>query len=232
MYADIDYSGKLYRAVFIKKYREEDTHEYCKYRKKRIYFFLYEPIVWRVLQITDNAAMIVSEKLIDAQEYSVQNDKKTEYYKNSYEHSYARAWLNGTFIETAFNEAEKALIQTTVVCNAGYTTKKENNPYACNDTVDKVFVLSYKEAEALFADNKDRWKKLTEYAKSQGCWGYATRDAKYDNDCWMLRSPGHTHENFIRCVGYGGGIGDGGFSCASAMYCALEAIAPALYIKI
>ena len=228
MYADIDYSEKLYRAVYIKKYRDED----CTYRKKRIYIFLYEPIVWRVLQITDNTAMLVCEKLIDGQEYSIQNDRKTEYYKNNYEHSHVRAWLNSTFIQTAFNDTEKKSIQTVTVCNAGYTTKKENNPYTCNDTADKVFLLSYKEAETLFADNKDRWKKLTEYAKSQGCWGYMTRDAKYDNGCRMLRSPDHIHENFIRLVGDSGGIGSGGFSCSSAMYYALEAVAPALYIKI
>lgn len=233
MYADVEYLDKFYRVVYRKKHREGNfEYEFSDYPDESIYVFLYESIEWRVLKIIDNRAMLVSEKLIDAQEYSIKKDQKTEYYKNNYEHSNVRAWLNSIFLETAFGETEMSAIETVTVCNAAHTTKKANNPYACNDTVDKVFLLSFEEAQMLFADNKDRWKKLTAYAKSQGLSGYKTHDAKYSNDGWVLRSPCHTHENFIRCVGYGGGLGDGGFSTSKSSYCALEAIAPALYIKI
>ena len=54
-----------------------------------------------------------------------------------------RAWLNGTFLSTAFTSAEQAKLQTV-------TVKAEDNPYygtgAGNDTQDKVYLLSIREA--------------------------------------------------------------------------------------
>lgn len=236
MYADIEYSGRRYRVVYRKKHRESKIlYEYTKYRDKKIYVFIYEPIVWRVLKITNDRALLVSEKILDAQEFFVGENRKIGdqvIYINNYEYSYVRQWLNDLFFATAFNDNEKPVIETTSVCNAPYTTKKEPNPYCCNDTADKVFLLSFEEAKALFINNKDRWKKATEYAKSQGCSVYATHDAKFNNAGWWLRSPDHKYENHVRCVGDGGGMGDGGFSCSNEPVNALEAIAPALCIKI
>jgi hypothetical protein len=236
MYADIIYLDKRYRLVYMQKHRESDfIYKDTSYFDNKIYAFIFEPILWRVLNIVDNKALLVSQKLIDEQEFFVgrrrRKDKKT-IYMNNYEYSHIRSWLNNNFYETAFNESEKSIILTTEVCNNSYTTKNENNCYVCNDTLDKVFLLSFNEAKTLFANNKDRWKKATEYTKSQGCFAYKTPDAKYNNAGWWLRSPDHKYENCVRCVGYGGGLGDGGFSCSNEPANTLASIAPAIYIQL
>ncbi|MCM1368085.1 MAG: DUF6273 domain-containing protein [Roseburia sp.] len=236
MYADIEYSGRRYRVVYRKKHRESKiSYEYAEYRDNNFYAFIFEPIMWRVLKTVGDTALLVSAKLLDAQEFFAGEKRKIGdqvIYMNNYEYSYVRRWLNDMFFVTAFNDSEKSFIKTTSVCNAPQTTKKAPNPYCCSDTEDNVFLLSFEEAKTLFVDNKDRWKKATEYTKSQGCLAYKTHDAKFNNAGWWLRSPDHKYENCVRCVGYGGGMGDGGFSCANEPTCALEAIAPALCIKI
>ena len=232
MYADINFSDKRYRVVYKKKHRDGEVYEFSDYPDGKIYITLYEPILWRVLKITDNKAMIVSEKLIDGQEFSIlkkRERKKAKINKNNYEYSFVRQWLNNEFFETAFNDIEKSAVETIVVCNAASTTRNEINPYACNDTEDKVSLLSFQEAKTLFENNKARWKKVTEYAKMQGCFGYRTHDAKYDNSSWWLRSPHNKIETWVMEVGDGGGLhGFGSFDNCEA----IKGIAPAVYIKI
>ena len=234
MYADIEYAGKRYRLMYKEKYRGSKLlSKYCDYRNKRIHVFLYEPIVWRVLKITDNVAMLSAERALDAQEFCVKKNglcKRKDGYKNNYEHSYIRQWLNCAFFETAFDDAEKALISTSVICNGPQTIKSSKDTVTCNDTEDKVFLLSFEEAKTLFANNKDRWKKATEYTKARDGFAYKTHDAKYNNVSWWLRSP--CLECSVRCVGDGGGIAAGGGSSAREAACALEAVVPAVYIKL
>ena len=80
-------------------------------------------------------------------------------------------WLNGEFIETTFDEDEQAQILSSEV-------SADANPYydtdPGNDTVDKVFLLSVKEAEQYFASDDSR---ICEY-DGEACW-------------WWLRSTGY-----------------------------------------
>lgn len=232
MYVDLDYSGNLYRMVYKHRHRNKQTfyYEINRYRDRRTYVFLYEPIVWRVLKIEDGKALLSSQKVLDGQEFFVERKRKPNERnipRNNYEYSYIRWWLNNVFYETAFSDAEKAAIETTLVDNAPYTTKHATNYFACNDTEDKVFLLSYQEAKTLFADNKDRYKKTTAYARASDCYGYPTRDQKLNNGHWWLRSPQYDNEYHVRTVGDGGGCE---LSTEPARF--LNAVVPAIVIKV
>ena len=54
-----------------------------------------------------------------------------------------------------------------------------------NDTEDKVFLLSEKEAETLFSNDDERIAKATEYAEKSGVYVNEEKAAY-----WWLRSPG------------------------------------------
>lgn len=237
LYADVIAEAKKYRCVYLLKSRNEMFgYEYSDYIAKRVYRFSYDPIAWRVLKIENGIALCVAESILDASEYfagdTVRNLCGKEVYQNNYRHSAIRLWLNGAFFETAFTERERLPIIAASVKNGAETTKCAVNPYACEDTLDKVFLLSFQEAQTLFCDNRARQKKATEYAKSQDCSEYRTRDEKYNNAVWWLRSPHHKYCNDIRCVGIGGGLGDGGFSTSGAQTHSHEGVVPAIRVRL
>ena len=140
------------------------------------------PIEWRVLDIHDGKALILSEYLLDTSVYYYDMADVT------WETSSLRKWLNGTFYDAAFSESEKSLIQTV-------TIKNPDNPVygtpGGNDTEDKVFCLSLEEAQLYFKDANDRMTAPTDYAISHGA--ALSNDRMLDNGMktgwWWLRSP-------------------------------------------
>ena len=141
-----------------------------------------EPIEWRVLDIQDRNAVIISEYLLDATVYYFDMADVT------WEMSSLRKWLNGDFYEKAFSDSEKSYIQTV-------TNRNPDNPIygtpGGNDTEDKVYCLSLEEAQIYFKDAKDRMTAPTEYAIKQGA--AVNESSKLDNGMvtgwWWLRSP-------------------------------------------
>ncbi|MBQ4061077.1 MAG: hypothetical protein IJD46_03535, partial [Bacilli bacterium] len=110
-----------------------------------------------------------------------------------------RAWLNGYdgtnynvdnytgkgFIDIAFTEEERKLINETLVDNSASTTGSEINNYACNNTLDKIYLLSYQDAKnKYFTTYEERKAKPTDYAKARGV--YESSNG-YGN--FWLRSP-------------------------------------------
>ena len=102
-------------------------------------------------------------------------------------------------------------INTTIVENSLASTGDTSNPYICNDTYDKVYLLSYKDItneEYGFKDNASRQKQLTDYAKALGC--YMDTDTEYyNNGCYWLRSPRSNIDDFARYVHSSGVIYSG-----------------------
>ena len=141
-----------------------------------------EPIEWRVLEIKDDEALIISEYLLEPQVYNIEMEDIT------WEDSSLRIWLNGDFYDTAFSASEKSHIQTV-------TIKNPDNPLygtpGGNDTEDNVFCLSLEEVQIYFADANDRMAALTDYAISRGA--SVNEDTKLENGMktgwWWLRTP-------------------------------------------
>lgn len=165
------------------------------------------PIEWLVLARDGDKALLISRYGLDAQPYNKDHTSVT------WETCTLRTWLNGTFYNKAFSSAEQAAILTTNVdnsknqCYSGWSTSSGNNMQ------DKVFLLSYAEANKYFGvtyDNSSNTKSRvapTAYAIAQGAWtNYSnkTTDSTYAG-WWWLRSPG-TYQDYAAIVYFVGSL--------------------------
>lgn len=191
-YKDIEYAGEKYRGVYFTAYRpffatSSETESYQKangYVSGTVYWFLYEPIKWRILTSNSSAAMLMAETVIDSQEYYINTDNRTKdgktIYANNYAESNIREWLNDTFYNTAFSISQRQAIKVTTVGNDADTS---------DETKDYIFLASSKDcATPGYGINRSSYlqKESTDYAKSQGAYGGQYHDGR----CWWwLRSP-------------------------------------------
>ena len=195
-YIDITEEGERYRGIFFASYRPtyvlrssaagtsyQDDNGYLT---GTVYWFKYEPISWTVLkENADGASLILCDSILDCQEFDYNDSDGT--YHNDYSRSSIRDWLNASFLNTAFTADEKSKILDTTVDNSVASTGHLQNPNACADTTDKVFLLSYMEAvnDQYGLEVKEaRIKEGTAYAKAQGL--YVEADG---GNSWWLRSP-------------------------------------------
>ena len=140
----------------------------------------FEPITWQVLDVQDGKAFLVSLYALDAVSYSS--------YTNNYywELSPMRNFLNDDFLLGAFTKEERRAILLTKIDNT--KAQNENTMIKSNgpDTEDKIFLMSYTEAEKYFPDNDSRVCMPTEYAISRG----VVPDQVRGSCMWRLRTGG------------------------------------------
>ena len=148
-----------------------------------------KPIKWIVMKNEGNQVLLLSKYVLDAKPYYEEVEEVT------WETSDIRKWLNNEFYTTAFNKAEKAKIQTSLIKNED---NSENGTSGGNDTEDKVFLLSEKEAETLFSNDEERIAKATEYAEKSGV--YVNEEKAV---LWWLRSPGCSRDYAAEVSYYG-----------------------------
>ena len=161
------------------------------------YYFKVEPIRWRILSESNGNAFILCDSIIANKAYDSSN--------NNYANSDIRAWLNDEFYKTAFGDLQQALIQTTEVDNSVYSTGY-SNPYACGNTFDKVFLLSYREVTNSaygFASSSTydtaRQMLTSDFSRATGA-GMGTDSSCYGNGWWWLRSPSNNYSIYARDV--------------------------------
>ena len=240
-YIDVEEGGEKYRGVYFTSYRPKDpTSSFSAdygyqgnngYATSTVYWFKYEPISWTVLSenTTDGTALIFCDMIIDSQQYDYEDGS----YSNNYAESTIRKWLNENFYNTAFNDLQKQIILTTTVDNSAATTSLSTNQYACENTEDKIFLLSYQDiinSNYGFSSNylnsdTARQKKTTDYAQAQGA--YTKTSSSYaGNGCWCLRSP-YDDSSYIAC-----GVDNGGEICFDYVYYTRYGVVPALQIKL
>ena len=206
------------------------------------YYFKVEPIRWRILSESDGSAFILADGIIANHYYHHTTSSTTidgeKVYANNYKHSDIRAWLNGEFLDTAFVEVAQSLIETTEVDNSAYSTGYSSNEYACENTFDKVFLLSYREvvnSEYGFASDYsdyDTARRMTvsDYARSTGA-HINTSSSYFGCGYWWLRSPDDNNSGSARSVfgdGYAG-ISDYVYGVRSDYY---SGVVPALNITL
>lgn len=139
-----------------------------------------EPVEWYVLAKENNKILLISKYVLDCKPYNATRNDVT------WETSSLREWLNDTFINNAFSLKEEAMIMNTRISadkNPSFTT----NPG--NETRDKVFILSVKEANDYLGSFGAKNSEPTDYVIANRL------DDKNDSkeDCWYwLRSPGNT----------------------------------------
>ena len=176
-------------------------------------------IEWLVLARDGKKALLISRYGLDVQKYHSEERKIT------WRNCSLRRWLNSTFLNKAFTATEQSAILMTIVDNSNdqgyYSTDGGDN------TQDKVFLLSYAEANKYLAITDDGYNEAldieaTAYAKERGA--YIVGKTTYWC-CWWLRSPGEVNSE-ATCVRPGGNIGSHYVSHPS------NAVRPALWVNL
>ena len=168
------------------------------------------PIEWLVLKNDGSRALLISKYALDCRQYNTSGANVT------WETCTLRKWLNGTFLDAAFSESERAMIPSVTVSadkNPSYSTSPGNS------TTDQVFLLSITEVNNYFSSNSARQCQGTAYCYAQGAY-------KADNgNCgWWLRSPGDYSNdaayvyNFGRVDGSGINVNYDGYAVRPALW--------------
>lgn len=165
------------------------------------------PIEWLVLARDGEKALLISRYGLDAQPYNKDDTSVT------WETCTLRTWLNGMFYNKAFSSAEQAAILTTNVDNSKSQCYSGWNTSGGNNTQDKVFLLSYAEANKYFgvpygnSSNTKSRVAQTAYAIAHGTWASSSNKTADGTDAgwWWLRSPGN-YQDFAAVVDTDGSL--------------------------
>ncbi len=220
--AELTDEGSRTRRMEIKRQQIRDTQEgkyftFGRYEKDNKTENGPEPIEWMVLDRDGDRVLVISRYVLDCIRYD------EEYRRVTWETCTLRAWLNGEFLDSAFDADERLLIRTAHV-PADPNPDFDVDPG--EDTEDKLFLLSIPEAEAYFhpdpyvvprvgIDAEERQKqgakfeanpstlycKATAYAAAQGNIprGGVFKGAAH----WWLRAPGMRASSAATADAYG-----------------------------
>ena len=172
--------------------------------------FRAEPIKWRVLSVDGDDALLLADQCLDARAYHDEKDEKI-----TWENCTLRKWLNEEFYNTVFTEEEKKAVKETTVVNEDNVYKdadgEEYKVEGGNDTKDKVYLLSDKEAsnstygfDTEFEKSNTRQAKTSDYVKAKKVNG---GDSEGMYCCWWLRSPGFVSDR-VNTVYVDGAFGE------------------------
>ena len=230
----LEYGSGEYKKVTAAPYKSgyESASGTMTFVKGTTYYFKVEPIEWRVLSGKGKTiGLVMAEKILtNSAYYTSRNDRSVSgstVHANNYQYSTLRAMLNGYdgssysvdnftgkgFLDVAFTETEKAYITTTTVDNSAATTDSSTNSYACANTSDKIFALSYQDllntsygfnSSTEYVDS--RAGVLTDYARATGT-DMFTGSPYYGAGCWLPRSPSASGSYIVSYVKLGGCLG-------------------------
>jgi hypothetical protein len=166
---------------------------------------------WRVLDIQDGKALILSDKILTKRVYHMSSDSRI-----TWAESEMREYLNSEFIDDIFTSKEKARIAEVSLENKG------NQWFEMDDdiqTVDKVFLLSIEEVVRYFGDSGKLSNRPGDATYIDDMYNSARIAYTTDGTAsmWWLRSPGATAirrdtiVSHAAHVGPGGGLGITGF---------------------
>lgn len=161
----------------------------------KYYYFRVEPILWRVLDVRDDEAILLSDKVLTVKDFNA--DKRN----GKWSDSYIRDWLNVRFSARAFTSDEQKWLKHDRLDNKT-TAHKSTKRYVGEDTEDSVFLLSHAEAVrrlmgfSIVSDKKDPERRAhsSDYAKAMGAFCSHEEDF-LDCSNWWLRSPGTTERS-------------------------------------
>ena len=182
-------------------------------------YFKVEPIKWRVVSTNygGKKLLMANQVLSMCEYYDTKEEDRVNIHPNNYKESKVRAFLNGLeynksgttdssflakgFLQTAFSSSDLASILDTTVDNSADSTAcpgvSPATGSACENTTDKIFLLSLKEAtdssygfptHDAGSMGNTRIIKSSDYAKACGV-DYPLLDPDRYGSIWQLRSP-------------------------------------------
>ena len=186
---------------------------------------------------SENSLLLAEKILTGGIPYYVDRDTRTiigepnTVYANNYKYSTIRAWLNGSyetddtqeknykgkgFLQTAFTTSAQNLIEETTVDNSNESTFGRgetggSNSFVCDNTKDKIFLLSSQEATTEeygftkydeYGEGNTRIRVTTDYAQATGAYQSST-DGR--GGWWWLRSPDSSNTCRMLRIGSDGG---------------------------
>ncbi|MCR5491447.1 MAG: DUF6273 domain-containing protein [Bacilli bacterium] len=186
-FKDVEYNNAKYRGVHMVSYRPretrlgkstlstvQDNNGYLLTKDAdgnyvpKTFWFKYEPIKWVVLDTKETGEKLLNATIgLDAQDFH-HTAKNGD---NNYANSFIRGWMNNDFYNAAFTAEDQAKVLTTEVDNSKSSTSDfdiELTDYGCENTNDKVFLLSFQELMKYMPTNDSRVRYCSEYAKCQG----------------------------------------------------------------
>jgi len=137
---------------------------------------------WRVLDVQNNKALILTENIIEKREYH----KEWEWI--TWETCTLRKYLNGDFLQKFTSEQRKRIEETLII--------NSNNPWSGtkggSDTKDKIFLLSIEEIVKYFGDSGQLKNKNLNNGYYINDQYNSNRITKFGNEAvyWWLRSIG------------------------------------------
>ena len=116
------------------KYKVNDTYEFGRYPQTASGEI--QPIIWRILDVDSNLHLLqlLSEKILDHQVFSLYQYSTGEQ-SNDWDTSNIKHWLNDTFLNNAFNDEEKDIIEYNT---REYARGKEFNAYVCLPSISDI----------------------------------------------------------------------------------------------
>ncbi|MDR1464794.1 MAG: DUF6273 domain-containing protein [Oscillospiraceae bacterium] len=170
---------------------------------------------WRVLEVRDGKALIITEDIMTGRAYNEANEDVT------WETCTLRTYLNGEFYDSFVPVDRKRIVDTEV--------RTPSNPWYETDggkvVTDKIFLLSIEEVLKYFGNSKLGKEEYFWFSDEND----EKRKANFENDYhwWWLRSPGILPIDAV-CVLIGGYVGLGGIFVSESS----GGVRPALWIDL
>jgi hypothetical protein len=204
--------------------------------KETIKFGAYD---WLVLDERDDNLLIITRDVIELRPYD------SEFTDENWETCTLREYLNGRFFGKFTPDEQARIVETTVSNpkNPWYDTR------GCDDTSDKIFLLSIEEADLYFSGGGERLTErmrefdydcgeYTEVEVGSAVGGFfsneydESRQSNYNGDpaFWWLRSPG-VHHASAAFVCDSGGIGVMGLDLYAILDVGAAGVRPVLWLK-
>ena len=152
------------------------------------YYFKVEPIKWKILSESNGKLSLYCTSIVD------QSIWNTSYLALNYKSSIVRSFLNGSFLNTAFSANEQAIISSSTVDNSASSLHSDGASYACENTQDKVYLLSYanvKDGGTYGFSTSTRYKPASDFAKAKGLF-VSESPANENTTMYWTRSPSGT----------------------------------------
>lgn len=181
--------------------------------KPGINYFRFEPVSWMILSDNNGEKKLFSEHVLDASPFEmegydyfdVENGINVRRY-DDYSKSDIREFVTNDFYNIAFSESEKSQILTTFVDNSEAVYGYEEVKYTCEDTYDKVYLISYIESRSDFLyDYGLKGAKATDFSACLNIADFSYNASDYGTVSYRTRNGGlYSGESAYRIFGTSG----------------------------